>query len=242
MSEDAPHGAGSADPVELAKFESIAEQWWDLEGPLRTLHEINPLRLDYIDARAALEGARVVDVGCGGGILSEAMARRGADVVGIDLSRASLDAALEHAGATDLSLAYRRVDAETLARELPGRFDIVTCLELLEHVPEPDAVVRACARLVRPGGDVFFSTINRNLKSFLMAIVGAEHVLRIVPRGTHEYEKLIRPSELADWCRKAALELQDLTGLHLNPITRTYWLGGNVDVNYFAHARRGGGE
>jgi len=239
MNQTVPKHSPPADAEEVAKFESLADQWWDREGPLKTLHEINPLRLDYIDQRASLAGARVLDVGCGGGILSEAMARQGAAVVGIDLAQASLDVATTHARETGVNSQYLCVAAERLADEQPDNFDIVTCLELLEHVPDPENIVNACARMVRPGGSVFFSTINRNLKSFLMAIVGAEHILRMVPKGTHEYEKLIRPSELAAWCRGAELELHDVTGLHFNPLTQTYSLGGNVDVNYFAHTRRG---
>ena len=230
----------AADAEELAKFESLADQWWDPDGPLKTLHEINPLRLDYIDARAPLGDARVLDVGCGGGILSEAMAQRGADVVGIDLAQASLETAAAHANASGVSVEYLCIDSERVAAEQPESFDIVTCLELLEHVPAPEKIVEACARAVRPGGSVFFSTINRNLKSFLMAIVGAEHILRMVPKGTHEYDRLIRPSELAAWCRHADLQLRDVTGLHFNPLTGTYSLGGTVHVNYFVHAHREG--
>ena len=230
----------AADAEELAKFESLADQWWDPDGPLKTLHEINPLRLDYIDARAPLEDARVLDVGCGGGILCEAMAQRGADVVGIDLAQASLETAAAHANASGVSVEYLCIDSERVAAEQPESFDIVTCLELLEHVPAPQKIVEACARAVRPGGSVFFSTINRNLKSFLMAIVGAEHILRMVPKGTHEYDRLIRPSELAAWCRHADLQLRDVTGLHFNPLTGTYSLGGNVHVNDFVHAHREG--
>ena len=229
----------NADPQELAKFEALASRWWNPEGPMKALHRINPLRLDYIDARAPLKGARVLDVGCGAGLLSEGMARRGAQVLGIDLARASLDVAASHARENDVQVEYRCRGAEQLAAEQPGAFDIVTCLEMLEHVPDPAQVVAACARAVQPGGTVFFSTINRNLKSFLLAIVGAEHVLGMLPRGTHEYERLIRPSELATWCREGGLQVVDLTGLHYNPLTRTFWLGGNVDVNYFAETQRG---
>ena len=229
----------AGDAAELAKFESLAGRWWDPDGPLKTLHAINPLRLDYIDRRAGLHGARVLDVGCGGGLLSEAMARRGAAVTGIDLVQASLEVAGAHAREAGVALEYLCTDAAQLAAERPDSFDVVTCLELLEHVPAPARIVTACAAAVRPGGAVFFSTINRNLKSFLAAIVSAEHVLGMVPKGTHTYEKLIRPSELAAWCRDADLQLQDLTGLHFNPLTQAYRLGGNVDVNYFAHTRRG---
>ena len=228
----------NVDVEEIARFESLAEHWWDPQGPLRTLHQINSLRLDYIETRANLKGQRILDVGCGGGILSEAMARQGATVLGIDLAQASLDVATAHAAESDVAVEYACVDVEHLAAEQPATFDIVTCLELLEHVPDPATVVSACAQAVRPGGTVFFSTINRNLKSFLLAIVGAEHVLRMIPKGTHEYEKLIRPSELAQWCRMNALGLRDVTGLHFNPITQSYSLGGNVDVNYFTHCVR----
>ena len=229
----------NADPQELAKFEALAGRWWNPEGPMKALHEINPLRLDYIDQRAPLKGARVLDVGCGGGLLSEGMAIRGAQVLGIDLAQASLDVAAAHAREHEVEVQYRCQSAEQLAEEQPGAFEIVTCLEMLEHVPDPAKVVSACARAVQPGGTVFFSTINRNLKSFLLAIVGAEHVLGMLPRGTHEYEKLIRPSELAAWCRDAGLQVLDLTGLHFNPVTRSFRLGGNVDVNYFAETQRG---
>ena len=229
----------NADPQELAKFEALASRWWNPEGPMKALHRINPMRLDYIDARAPLKGARVLDVGCGAGLLSEGMARRGARVLGIDLAQASLDVAANHAREHDIEVEYRCQSAEDLAAEQHGAFEIVTCMEMLEHVPDPTRVVAACARAVQPGGTVFFSTINRNLKSFLLAIVGAEHVLGMLPRGTHEYEKLIRPSELAAWCREAGLQVLDLTGLHFNPVTRTFRLGGNVDVNYFAETRRG---
>jgi len=229
----------NADPEELARFEALAGRWWNPGGPMKALHEINPLRLDYIDRRAPLKGALVLDVGCGAGLLSEGMARRGAHVLGIDLARASLDVAADHAREHDIEVEYRYRSAEQLAAEQPGTFEIVTCMEMLEHVPDPAQVVTACARAVQPGGTVFFSTINRNLKSFLLAIVGAEHVLGMLPRGTHEYEKLIRPSELAAWCREAGLQVLDIAGLHYNPLTRSFRLGGNVDVNYFVETQRG---
>ncbi|MDD9999525.1 MAG: bifunctional 2-polyprenyl-6-hydroxyphenol methylase/3-demethylubiquinol 3-O-methyltransferase UbiG [Rhodospirillaceae bacterium] len=229
----------NADPEELARFEALADRWWNPDGPMKALHEINPLRLDYIDMRAPLKGARVLDVGCGAGLLSEGMARRGARVLGIDLARPCLDVAADHAREHDIEVEYRCQSAEELAAEQPGAFEVVTCMEMLEHVPDPAQVVAACARAAHPGGAVFFSTINRNLKSFLLAIVGAEHVLGMLPKGTHEYEKLIRPSELAAWCRAAGLQVVDITGLHYNPLTRSFQLGGNVDVNYFVETQRG---
>jgi 2-polyprenyl-6-hydroxyphenyl methylase/3-demethylubiquinone-9 3-methyltransferase len=228
----------NSDPAEVAKFEALAAEWWNLKGPLRTLHEINPLRLSYIEERVTIKGARILDVGCGGGLLSEALAARDADVVGIDLAGASLEVARRHAADSKTDVEYRQIEAARLAEEQPGQFDIVTCLELLEHVPDPEALVAACSLAVRPGGSVFFSTINRNLTSFLLAIIGAEHVLRMVPRGTHEYLKLVRPAELAGWCRRADLDLHDITGLHFNPLTRSYRLGGNSAVNYFAYTVR----
>jgi len=228
----------NVDSSELAKFASRAAEWWDPRGPFRTLHDINALRLDYIMERAPLAGARVLDVGCGGGLLAEGLTARGANVVAIDMAPENLDAAREHASAGGLSIDYRCVAVEQLAKDAAGQFDVVTCLEMLEHVPEPRAIVTACAEALRPGGTAVFSTINRNLKSFALAIVGAEYVLGLLPRGTHEYAKLIRPAELAAWCRKAGLEVTSLTGLHHNPATGSYWLDGNVDVNYFACAVR----
>jgi 2-polyprenyl-6-hydroxyphenyl methylase/3-demethylubiquinone-9 3-methyltransferase len=203
------------------------------------LHQINELRLEYIGARATLASQRVLDVGCGGGLLAEGLAARGARVTAIDMAPENIAAARDHAAGSELSIDYRCVDVEELATGMPHQFDVVTCLEMLEHVPEPDRIVTACATALRPGGVAFFSTINRNLKSFVLAIVGAEYVLGLLPRGTHEYARLIRPAELATWCRTAGLELMELTGLHHNPATGTYWLGDNVDVNYFACAVRG---
>jgi 2-polyprenyl-6-hydroxyphenyl methylase / 3-demethylubiquinone-9 3-methyltransferase len=230
----------NVDSSELAKFASRAAEWWDPRGAFRTLHEINELRLDYIAARTALPGMRVLDVGCGGGLLAEGLAARGARVVAIDMAPENVAAARQHAAENSLTIDYRCVDVEELAREMARQVDCVTCLEMLEHVPEPSRIVAACAAALRPGGSAFFSTINRNLKSFAMAIVGAEYVLGLLPRGTHEYSKLIRPAELATWCRRAQLEISELTGLHHNPATGAYWLGGNVDVNYFVWTVRSG--
>ena len=223
----------NADPEELRKFSDLAERWWDPEGDFRPLHELNPLRLGWIERRAGgLAGRRVADIGCGGGILAEAMAQRGADVLGIDLAEAALAVARIHADESGTDIEYRSISAEALADELPGTFDVVTCMEMLEHVPDPAAVVDACARLVRPGGVVVFATINRNPKSWLFAIVGAEYLLRLLPRGTHAYERLIRPSELAHWARQAGLDVTASSGLTYNPVTRHYRLCDDIDVNY----------
>jgi 2-polyprenyl-6-hydroxyphenyl methylase/3-demethylubiquinone-9 3-methyltransferase len=233
------HTTLNVDPAELAKFSDLAHRWWDPESEFRPLHEINPLRLDWINGLAPLHGQRVLDVGCGGGILSNAMARRGAEVLGIDLATKSLRVAQLHAlEAQTPRVTYREVSVEALAEEQPGSFDTVTCMEMLEHVPDPGSVVRACAQLVKPGGWVFFSTINRNAKAFMLAIVGAEYVLNMLPRGTHEYARLIRPSELATHCRDAGLDLQQTRGLQYNPITRRYWLSGDTSVNYLLATRR----
>jgi 2-polyprenyl-6-hydroxyphenyl methylase/3-demethylubiquinone-9 3-methyltransferase len=229
----------NADPQELAKFGDLAHRWWDPESEFRPLHQINPLRLDWIDALSPLAGRQALDVGCGGGILAEAMARRGATVLGIDLATRALKVAQLHAmesGCTGVD--YREVAAETLAAERPAAFDVVTCMEMLEHVPDPGSVVRACATLVKPGGWVYFSTLNRNPKSFLFAIVGAEYVLNLLPRGTHEYAKFIRPSELARHCRDAGLQVTRTRGLQYNPLTRRYWLSDDTSVNYLFACRR----
>ncbi len=229
----------NADPQELAKFSDLAHRWWDPAGEFRPLHQINPLRLAWIERAAPLTGRQVLDVGCGGGILAEAMAQRGAHVLGIDLAGKPLRVAQLHAmevGAENLE--YREVAAEALAAESPARFDVVTCMEMLEHVPDPASVVRACSTLVKPGGHVFFSTINRNAKAFLYAIIGAEHVLKLLPKGTHEYAKFIRPSELARWTRDAGLTAQSTRGLAYNPVTKHYSLGDDTSVNYLVACRK----
>jgi len=229
----------NADPAELAKFSELAHRWWDLDSEFRPLHEINPLRLEWIESIASLGGRRVLDVGCGGGILADAMARRGSEVLGIDLADKALKVAQLHAlEAGTRGVKYRLVSAEALAAEQPESFDVVTCMEMLEHVPEPASVVAACSALVKPGGWVFFSTIHRNLKSFLFAIVGAEYVLGMLPRGTHEYRKLIRPSELATHCRAAGLDLRYTRGMEYNPLTHRYWLSNDTSVNYLFATRK----
>ncbi|MCP1314275.1 bifunctional 2-polyprenyl-6-hydroxyphenol methylase/3-demethylubiquinol 3-O-methyltransferase UbiG [Halomonas sp. 707D7] len=231
----------NVDQAEVAKFEALADQWWDDQGEFKPLHDINPLRLDFIDARAGLAGKRVLDVGCGGGILSESMARRGAQVTGIDLGEAPLGVARLHAETHDVTLEYRNISVEKLADEMPGTFDVVTCMEMLEHVPDPASVIRACCKLVRPGGYVFFSTLNRTPKSYAFAIVGAEYVLGLLPRGTHDYSKFIRPSEMAAWARGTGLEVREQTGLTYNPLTRRYKLvAHDVSVNYMMYCRRVG--
>jgi 2-polyprenyl-6-hydroxyphenyl methylase/3-demethylubiquinone-9 3-methyltransferase len=231
--------AANVDPAELAKFSALAHRWWDPTSEFRPLHEINPLRLAHIERLAGgLAGKRIVDVGCGGGILAEAMAARGAAVTGIDLADKPLKVAMLHRMESGSDVDYRLISAEALAAESPETFDIVTCMEMLEHVPDPPSTVRACARLARPGGMVFFSTLNRNAKSFLLAIVGAEYVLNLLPKGTHEFARFIRPSELSRACRDAGLAVIDLTGMTYNPFTRTYSLGRDVDVNYLLGTRR----
>ena len=231
--------ATNVDPAELAKFSELAHRWWDVNSEFRPLHQINPLRLDWIQTLALLKDKQVLDVGCGGGILSDAMARVGAHVTGIDLATKSLKVAQLHALETQTpNVSYREVSAEDLAAEKPASFDVVTCMEMLEHVPDPASVVQACATLVKPGGWVFFSTLNRNPQSFLFAIVGAEYVLNLLPKGTHEYAKFIRPSELAAFCRGAGLQTQASRGLQYNPLTQRYWLDANTRVNYMLATQR----
>ena len=229
----------NVNPAELAKFSDLAHRWWDVHSEFRPLHQINPLRLDWIQQLAPLKDRQVLDVGCGGGILSDAMARAGATVTGIDLASKSLKVAQLHALETQTTrVTYREISAEALAAEAPGQFDTVTCMEMLEHVPDPASVIQACATLVKPGGWVFFSTLNRNPKSFVFAIVGAEYVLNLLPKGTHEYAKFIRPAELAAHARAAGLTLQAMKGLQYNPITRRYWLNDDTSVNYMVATQR----
>jgi 2-polyprenyl-6-hydroxyphenyl methylase/3-demethylubiquinone-9 3-methyltransferase len=228
----------NVDPAELQKFSELAHQWWDPAGSFRPLHDINPLRLDWIDQRAMLPGKRVLDVGCGGGILSESMSARGADVLGIDLADKPVRVAQLHALESGARVRYRSISAEELASEAAASFDVVTCMEMLEHVPDPESTVKACSTLTRPQGWVFFSTINRNARAFLMAIVGAEYVLRLLPRGTHEYARFIRPSELARAARAAGLEIEDLRGMSYEPLGRKYRLGTDARVNYLMACKK----
>jgi len=226
----------NADPLELEKFSELAHRWWDPQSEFKPLHDINPLRLDYIDRIAPVQHKQVLDVGCGGGILAESMAARGAIVTGIDLAEKPLKIAELHLIESGLNVTYRKISAEDLARERPAAFDVVTCMELLEHVPDPAATVAACAALVKPGGHVFFSTINRNPKSYLFAVIGAEYVLRLLPRGTHDYARFIKPSELAAMCRLAGLDVGGITGMTYNPFTRVYALEPDASVNFILHA------
>ncbi|MEZ0316365.1 MAG: bifunctional 2-polyprenyl-6-hydroxyphenol methylase/3-demethylubiquinol 3-O-methyltransferase UbiG [Methylophilaceae bacterium] len=228
----------NVDPAELQKFATLAHRWWDPASEFKPLHEINPLRLDYIDRIAALSGKVVLDVGCGGGILSESMAERGARVTGIDLGEKALKVAQLHKLESGVAVDYRLVSVEKLAEERPESFDVVTCMEMLEHVPGPAAIVEACARLVKPGGQVFFSTLNRNPKSYLLAVIGAEYVLNMLPKGTHDYRKFIKPSELSAWCRQAGLDVAGMTGMSYNPLSKRYWLDSDVSVNYILHATK----
>lgn len=228
----------NVDPAELQKFAALAHRWWDPNSEFKPLHEINPVRLVLIDQKVALVGKRVLDVGCGGGILSESMALKGAQVTGIDLGEKALKVAQLHKLESGVEVDYRLISAETLAAEMPQSFDVVTCMEMLEHVPDPAAVVNACATLVKPGGMVFFSTINRNPKAYLFAVIGAEYVLNLLPRGTHEYEKFIKPSELSAWSRQAGLSLTGLIGMSYNPLSKRYWLGDDVSVNYMLYTTK----
>ena len=228
----------NADPQEIQKFSDVAHHWWDINSEFRPLHEINPLRLEWINARAALNGKKVIDVGCGGGILAESMAKKGAQVTGIDLSEKALGVADLHSLESGLTIRYQHIAAEKMADQEPGAFDVVTCMEMLEHVPDPASIVAACAKLVKPGGYVFFSTLNRSPKSYLYAVLGAEYVLQILPKGTHDYAKFIKPAELATAIRQAGLELLTLRGMGYNPITKMYSLNADTSVNYLAACRR----
>ncbi|MTI64242.1 bifunctional 2-polyprenyl-6-hydroxyphenol methylase/3-demethylubiquinol 3-O-methyltransferase UbiG [Methylophaga sp.] len=228
----------NVDPNEVAKFEALASSWWDLEGQSKPLHEINPLRLGYIAERSKLNEANVIDVGCGGGILSEALAKSGANVTGIDMGDMPLDIAKLHAMESGLQIHYEQSTAEAMASKHAQVFDVVTCLEMLEHVPDPTAIIKACAELVKPGGDVFFSTLNRHPKAYLLAIVGAEYVMNMLPRGTHDYKRFIRPAELSGWCRQAGLQVKDISGMSYNPLSREFSLSKDVKVNYLVHCRK----
>jgi len=228
----------NVDPAEIAKFEALASRWWDPNGEFRPLHQINPLRLGYIDQLCGLAGKQVIDIGCGGGILAESMAAQGAQVTGIDLGEAPLAVARLHLLETGQQVDYQCISAEDIASREPQRYDVVTCMEMLEHVPDPASTIAACMQLLKPGGQAFFSTINRNPKSWLFAIVGAEYLLQLLPKGTHDYARFIRPSELGQWCRQAGLETRQITGMSYNPISREFRLGDNVDVNYILHCSK----
>lgn len=228
----------NADPLEISKFSELAHRWWDPTSEFRPLHEINPLRLEWINARAPLAGKNVIDIGCGGGVLSESMARKGAKVTGIDLSKKALKVADLHSLESGVEVRYKLIAAEDMAAEEPGQYDVVTCMEMLEHVPDPASIVRAAAALVKPGGKLFFSTINRNPKAYALAIVGAEYLLQLLPRGTHDYKKFIRPSELGAWSRDTGLTVKDIVGLTYNPLTKHYKLSADVDVNYMIQTIR----
>lgn len=228
----------NVDQAEIAKFEALASRWWDRESEFKPLHEINPLRINWIEEHVSLAGKKVLDVGCGGGILSEGMAKRGATVTGIDMGDAPLSVAKLHKLESQVDVEYFKSTAEDFVAEHAGKYDIVTCLEMIEHVPDPSSVIKACRSLVKPNGYVFFSTISRNPKSYLFAIIGAEYVLRLLPRGTHDYQKFVNPSELGAWCREAGLDVQDMTGLTYNPLSKTYKLAEDVSVNYMIQTQR----
>jgi 2-polyprenyl-6-hydroxyphenyl methylase / 3-demethylubiquinone-9 3-methyltransferase len=228
----------NVDLAEIKKFSDLASRWWDLESEFKPLHEINPLRLNYIEKHAeGFSGKKIIDVGCGGGILSDAMAAKGANVTGIDMGEAQLSVAKLHQLESGQKVEYVLTSVEAMAEQNPAQFDVVTCMEMMEHVPDPSSVIAACAKLVKPGGDLFFSTINRTAKAFAFAIVGAEYVLKMLPKGTHEYQKFIKPHEMTRWSRQANLEIQDIIGMHYNPMIKTYKLGPGVDVNYMMHLR-----
>lgn len=228
----------NVDPNEVAKFDALANSWWDQEGQSKPLHEINPLRLGFIEARSKLNGNQVIDVGCGGGILSEALAKAGAKVTGIDMGELPLNIAKLHALQSELFIDYQQITAEEKAQQAAGEFDVVTCMEMLEHVPDPVSVIQACADMVKPGGDVFLSTLNRHPKAYLLAVVGAEYVMNMLPKGTHDYKRFIKPSEMAQWCRQAGLEVQAMAGLNYNPLSKKYSLGDDVKVNYLMHCKK----
>ncbi|RKZ82206.1 MAG: bifunctional 3-demethylubiquinol 3-O-methyltransferase/2-polyprenyl-6-hydroxyphenol methylase [Gammaproteobacteria bacterium] len=228
----------NVDPIEVAKFEALATSWWDKEGESKPLHDINPLRLGYIENRCELKGKYAIDVGCGGGILSEALAKNDVQVTGIDMGEMPLNIAKLHALETELTIDYQQMTAEQKAQQSADKYDVVTCMEMLEHVPDPVSVIKACAQLVKPGGDIFLSTLNRHPKAYLFAVLGAEYIMNMLPKGTHDYQRFIRPSEMAHWCRQAGLEVCDITGLSYNPLTKTYKLSDDVKVNYLMHCRR----
>lgn len=228
----------NVDPAEVAKFEALASSWWDPEGESKPLHEINPLRFSYIESRSPLIGKKVIDVGCGGGILAETLAKNWAEVTGIDMGEMPLKIAKLHALEAELSIDYQQTTAEAKAEQTAGEFDVVTCMEMLEHVPDPVSIINACSQLVKPGGDVFFSTLNRHPKAYLVAVLGAEYVMKMLPKGTHDYQRFIKPSEMASWCRQAGLEVANITGLSYHPLTQSYTLGDDVKVNYLMHCRK----
>ena len=228
----------NVDPVEVAKFEALASSWWDPEGESKPLHDLNPIRLGYIEQRCQLKGKQVIDVGCGGGILSEALAKHAALVTGIDMGKMPLDIAKLHALEAGLTIDYQQITAEGKAAQSVEQFDVVTCMEMLEHVPDPVSVIQACADLAKPGGDLFFSTLNRHPKAYLLAVLGAEYIMKMLPKGTHDYKRFIRPSEMAAWCRQAGLQVQNITGMSYNPISKTFKLSNDVKVNYLMHCRK----
>lgn len=232
------HSYSNVDPNEVAKFDALANSWWDQKGESKPLHEINPLRLGFIEIRCKLANKEVIDIGCGGGILTEALAKSGANTTGIDMGELPLNIAKLHALESGLSINYQQITAEQKAQQAAQHFDVVTCMEMLEHVPDPISVIQACADLVKPGGDVFLSTLNRHPKAYLFAVVGAEYMMKILPKGTHAYKRFIKPSEMARWCRQAGLEVADISGLSYNPLTQQYSLGDDVKVNYLVHCKK----